>query len=99
MEEVLIIVLSVTVLIFAGFYISLYFKCDKLKKDLECKNYRLSILYEDYKEIGDMQYRDITTLNKLIENIDNFVEDFNSWHAHKIYFYHDGAEWKIYYDA
>ena len=99
MEEVLIIVLSATVLIFAGFYISLYFKCDKQAKEIKSTNLCLSVLKEDNKEIESMCYRNITTLNKLIEDVSNFAEDFNSWHDRKICFYHDGNEWVIYYDA
>ena len=86
-------------MIFAGFYVSLWNKCEKQEEDLEWKNYRLSILNEDYNTVTSEHYRNIVTINKLIGNIDNFVEDFNSWHAHKIQFYHDGNEWVIYYDA
>ena len=99
MEEVLIIILSIAVLTFGVFTVVFCGKCDKLTKDLALEHLRLSLLQDDYKSLEDLNNRTSSQFRKLLDNIDDFINEFNSWHDRKIKCYHDGNEWVIYYDA
>lgn len=99
MEVILIVILCVAISVLTCFYVALDNKCDKMKKNLSLEHLRLSLLQDDYKSLEDLNNRTSSQFRKLLDNIDDFINEFNSWHDRKIKCYHDGNEWVIYYDA